>query len=347
MQALVYRAPWQVEVVDRPVPKLTRPTDCLVKVAACGICGTDVGIVRGQYPAVRPPVVLGHEAAGEVVEIGPAVRDLSVGDRVAINPTYFCGSCRMCRTGRTNHCLAKDGTEAGVSSDGALAEYYRTEERFLHPLPPQLSYEAGALIEPLSCVLTGVNKLAVRPGMNGVVLGLGPIGLMYALSLAARGLPGVAIEPAADRRALAEEVLAERGWTVRDTVAAVVEEYGGVGVDVLVDASGFVDEPTLRLMAPGGQVLLVALRPHQESIDLGLLADRSISLIGTIDSLGTFDDARDLLSTDRIPAKSLISRVVSLAEVPDSLALLGCDMRGRTYQPSAAALKVIVRICAG
>jgi threonine dehydrogenase-like Zn-dependent dehydrogenase len=134
---------------------------------------------------------------------------------------------------------------------------------------------------------------------------------------------------------------------VRDTVAAVLDENGPASVDILVDASGFVDEPTLRLMAPGGQVLLVALRPHQEAIDLGLLADRSISLIGSIDSLGTFDDARDLLSSGRIPAKSLISRVVPLAEVPDSLALLGCDVRGKTYQPSATALKVIVRICAG
>lgn len=347
MRALVYSGPWQLEVADRPIPKLVQPTDCLVRVVACGICGTDVGIVRGDYPACRPPVVLGHEATGEVVEIGPRVRHIRVGDRVVINPTYFCGSCRLCRTGRTNHCGFKDGTEAGVSSDGALAEYYRTEERFLHLLPPQLGYDEAALIEPLGCVLTGVNKLAVRPAATGLVLGMGPIGLLYALVLATRGMRGIAVEPAAKRRDLAREVLAGTGWAVRGSSREAYEDAAGSGIDLVVDASGYFDDSYLPLVAPGGQVLLVALRPHRETLDLGALADRSISLIGSIDSLSTFDDARDLLASGRIPARRLVSHVVSLADAPTALGLLGCDVATNRYSPQAAALKVIVRVGAG
>ena len=345
MRALVYSGPWQLDVLDRPVPTLSSPTDCLVRVMACGICGTDVGIVRDVYDASRPPVVLGHEATGVVVQTGAAVRSFHAGDRVVINPTFFCGTCRFCRTGRTNHCALKEGTEAGVSSDGTLAEYYVTSERFLHSLPPELSYEEGALTEPLGCVLTGVNQLIVRPAATCMVLGLGPVGLLYALALGMRGVRGTAIEPAADRGALAEKVLAPHGWVIRASVADATAEGGG-DFDILVDTSGHFDASLLPFMAAGSQVLLVALRTRRAEIDLGLLADRSISLIGSIDSLGTFDDARSLLASGQIPAASLISHVVPLEDVPAALSLLGCDLRRKAYSPNAAALKVIVRVSA-
>lgn len=347
MRALVYNGPWQLEVADRPAPALTSPTDCLVRVVACGICGTDLGIIRGGYPASCPPVILGHEAAGEVVETGAGVSQLRAGDRVAINPTYYCGSCRLCRTGRTNHCVRKDSTEAGVSSDGALAEYYVTDERFLHRLAPRVSFDEAALAEPLSCVLTGVNKLAVRPAATGLVLGLGPIGLMYALVLAAHGMRGIAVEPAPKRRHLAREILSREGWTVCGSTREACEVAGDAGIDIVVDASGTFDDSSLRLVASGGQVLLVALHAHRESIDLGSLADRSISLIGSIDSLSTFDDACDLLASGRLPTKTLISEVVSLADVPSALGALGCDVAAQRYAPRATTLKMVVRIGAG
>ncbi|GII90133.1 zinc-dependent alcohol dehydrogenase [Sinosporangium siamense] len=343
MRALIYRAPWHIEIADRPVPAPTRPTECLVRVETCGICGTDIGIITGDYGASRPPVVLGHEAAGEVVQTGAAVRTIRVGDRVAINPTFFCGSCRLCRTGRTNHCALKEGTEAGVSSDGALAEYFRTHERFLHRLPPHVSYEEAALTEPLSCVLTGAGRLTLRPSAVALVLGLGPIGVLYALVLALRGVRGIAIEPAAARRMRAEPLLRAEGWTVRENVHEVRRELNGVGIDVLVDAGGCFDNSFMPLLAPGAQVLLVALRTHRQTIDLGSLADRSISLVGSIDTLGTFDDALSLLASARIPAKDLISHLVPLPDLPGALQLLGCDIRDRSYMPRAAALKVVAK----
>jgi len=344
MRALVLDGPWDVRVVDRPVPELKEPTDCLVRVVACGICGTDLGIIRGSYTACRPPVVLGHEATGVVVRTGPAVAGLREGDRVAINPTYFCGVCRFCRSGRPNHCARKDGTEAGVSSDGTLAEYYVTGERFLHRLPPELGYVEGALTEPLSCVLTGVRQVVAHPATTCLVLGLGPVGLLYALALGTRGVRGVAVEPAADRRALAEKVLSPRGWGVTATLEDAIAAGGGEELDLLVDTSGTFDGSLLPHVAAGGQVLLVALRPHREQLDLGDLADRSISLIGSIDSLGTFDDAWHLLAGGVVPAQSVVTHVVPLESVPSALRLLGCDLAAKTYTPDAAALKVVVQV---
>jgi threonine dehydrogenase-like Zn-dependent dehydrogenase len=343
MRALVFDGPWDVRVVDCPVPELREPTDCLVRVVACGICGTDLGIVRGSYGACRPPVVLGHEATGVVVRTGPGVAGLREGDRVAINPTYFCGVCRFCRSGRPNHCARKDGTEAGVSSNGTLAEYYVTGERFLHRIPPELGYVEGALTEPLSCVLTGVRQIVAHPATTCLVLGLGPVGLLYALALGIRGVRGVAVEPAAHRRALAEKLLFPR-WSVTATLEDAVAADGGGQIDLLVDTSGTFDGSLLPHIAAGGQVLLVALRPHREQLDLGDLADRSISLIGSIDSLGTFDDALHLLADGVVPAQSLVTHVVPLESVPSALRLLGCDLATKTYTPDAAALKVVVQV---
>jgi threonine dehydrogenase-like Zn-dependent dehydrogenase len=155
---------------------------------------------------------------------------------------------------------------------------------------------------------------------------------------------GVAVEPAADRRALAEKILSSRGWSVTATVEEAVAAGGGEQLDLLVDTSGTFDGSLLPHVAAGGQVLLVALRPHQEQIDLGALADRSISLIGSIDSLGTFDDAWHLLAGGVVPAQSVVTHVVPLESVPSALRLLGCDLAAKTYTPDAAALKVVVQV---
>jgi threonine dehydrogenase-like Zn-dependent dehydrogenase len=141
--------------------------------------------------------------------------------------------------------------------------------------------------------------------------------------------------------------LSPKKWAVYGTVREAKRTIGKDGIDILVDASGYFDDSLLPLVAPGGHVLLVALRSHKKTVDFGALADRSVSLVGSIDSVGTFDDAQGLLASGQIPTKNLISHVVSMEEVPASLSLLGCDVRNKTYLPSAAALKIIVRVGAG
>ncbi len=139
MKAIVYNSEWDIKL-RRPVPTITKSNQVLVKIKATGICGTDLGIISGKYQA-STSVILGHESAGEVFQVGEEVSNLKIGDRVIIDPTYYCGNCNMCRTGRQNHCEYKGVTETGVSSDGTFTDFYVTEERFLYKLADHVTYE--------------------------------------------------------------------------------------------------------------------------------------------------------------------------------------------------------------
>jgi threonine dehydrogenase-like Zn-dependent dehydrogenase len=341
MRALVYEGPWTVSLRQHPGPRAPAGGEVVVRVRATGICGTDLGIISGGYPASRP-VVLGHESAGEVVAVGPGVGSLRVGSRVAIDPTFYCGFCRMCRTGRQNHCEQKAHTETGVSRDGTFAPLYLTEERFLYELDDHVGFEEATLTEPLSCVLTGVQQLSLRPALRTLVLGGGPIGLLYACVLALHGISGGLVELSEPRRALGAGVL--EGWWLApslDEAAARGGDEGG-GFDLIVDTTGQLAEPALGLLARGGQLLLVGLRHGRASFDPGVIADRSLRIVGSIDSLGTFADACRLIANGSIPARRLVTHAFPLERFGEALQLLGCDVARRCLEPSARALKAVI-----
>jgi threonine dehydrogenase-like Zn-dependent dehydrogenase len=338
MRALVYEGPWKISLQEWPEPPPPRGLQVLVEIRATGICGTDLGIISGRYSAVVP-VVLGHESAGVVVAVGEAVTSLAVGSRVAIDPTFFCGHCRMCRTGRQNHCQQKSSTETGVSRDGTFAPLYLTEERFLYEMEDHVAFEEAALTEPLSCVLTGVQQLRLRSDLRALVLGGGPIGILYAAALGLRGLAGGIVEVSAERRQLAEEALGGRWWTTASLDAAA----GGEPFDLIVDTTGLLAEPALGGLARGGQLLLVGLRPGRANFNPGLIADRSLSILGSIDSLGTFSEAARLIATGGIPVRRIVTHVFALDEIFEALSWLGCDVPSRRLDNSAKALKAIVR----
>ncbi|MER6399895.1 alcohol dehydrogenase catalytic domain-containing protein [Kitasatospora sp. NPDC001603] len=359
MESLVYSAPWTVRVVETEEPRLSKPDDVLVEVKAVGICGTDLGIIAGQYPAVRPPVVLGHEAVGVVHAVGSGIEDLIPGERVAIDPTYACLHCHMCTTGRPNHCLRKDGTESGVSADGMFRKLHLTQRRFVHRIAPHVPFENAALTEPLSCVLTGVAQLLLRTDYHAAVIGAGPMGLLYAHALAVQGVRGTLIEISPQRRALAEQA-APAGWMVaRDLDAALRQgsrkPYGAgggrgngeslrdLGFDIIVDTSGFALESSLAFLARGGQLLSVGLGGTPVTVDPVVFADHSKRIVGSIDSLnGSFAAALDLITTGRVPADRLVSHVLPLSAHREALALLGVDLAERRRVAPADALKVVL-----
>lgn len=321
---------------QRPVPNVSSANEVLVRIRAVGICGTDLGIYQGDYYAA-PGIVLGHEAAGEVVAIGAEVRRLAPGVRVAIDPTYFCGECRMCQTGRPNHCVRKVGTETGVTRDGCFTAYYTTEERFLYPLDDHVSFSAATLTEPLSCVLTGVNRLRLIAGLRAIVLGGGPIGALYAAALSFRGFEGTIVEPAPCRRAVLN-TLALPGWSVTPEFSDLI----GDDLDIVVDTTAQLAEQTIERLACGGQLLLVGLKPGRAVIDPGRLADRSIGLIGSIDGIDTFSDALSLIATNRIPVDRLVTHSLPLTDWQSALSLLGVDSNARGGRLLPAAMKVIL-----
>jgi threonine dehydrogenase-like Zn-dependent dehydrogenase len=334
MKGLVYHGPWDLRLEQIADPVDPRGDQVVVGVQATGICGTDLGVATGAYRA-RARVVLGHESAGVVEAVGPDVAGLRVGDRVVIDPTFSCSLCRMCRIGRPNHCRRKLETEAGVWANGTNAEFFVTTERFLYPISDRTSYAESTLVEPLSCAMTGVAQLTLRPDLVTVVIGGGPMGLVYAHALALRGVVGTLFETSPARRALARDNLPP-GWTVS-------EPCGVTEMDVAVDTTAACVDWCLQHIVRGGQILVVGLAGVKAAIDVSMLADRSISLLGSIDSIGTFSTACTLVDQRRVDTRGIVTHQVSLDDFPDAFALLGVDLASQRREPDGVrAMKVVL-----
>lgn len=342
MRAFVYSGPWQVALEDYREPPTPRGSQVLVNVKATGICGTDLGIITGAY-AAKIPVVLGHESSGVVSAVGDHVTSFQPGDRVVIDPTFYCGFCEMCRTGRQNHCHQKHVTETGVSQDGTFAPFYLTEERFLYPLAAHLSFREAALTEPLSCVLTGVNQLRLFPGQRTLVIGAGPIGVLYASSLSLHGLSGTILEVSPWRRDKTSAILGDR-WSVVGSLDEAIASFPRKEeiFDLVVDTTGRLIESLIPLLARGGQLLVVGLKDCQASFNPGDVANKSLSIIGSIDSLGTFSSACALITNGAIPAGEILSHSFPLEEITNALELLGCDVAKQQLSYDAQAMKVVI-----
>ena len=178
MKAQVFLAPERMELQELPIPKVG-DADVLVRVRNCGICGSDISYYFGLSPTGKMPIVLGHEFTGEVVEVGAIPKSLGLfkpGDRVVVNPVQHCNACYACASGHTNLCA--NLYVPGVNADGAFAEYALSRYTGLFKLADNVSYAAGAFIEPLACAVYGMKKLAIEPGQFVVIFGPGPIGIM-------------------------------------------------------------------------------------------------------------------------------------------------------------------------
>jgi threonine dehydrogenase-like Zn-dependent dehydrogenase len=341
--AISFVAPWQVTRVPSPGISSLESRDVLVEVKASGICGTDLGIIAGDYWA-KPGVVLGHEAAGIVADVGADVCEFAIGDRASIDPTFACGCCRFCRSNRANHCERKNGAEAGVSADGTFRNYYKTTPRFLYKIADHVSFEAATLAEPLSCALTGTAQLRIHRTFRVVVIGSGPIGVLYTWALSLRGLVGVITDSDAGRLRVGGSVL-PIGWHTVQSLEAAASCYAGDAqpFDVVVDTTSQILGPSLQRLARGGQFVAVGLKPGNVPIDIGAVADRSLAIIGSIDSMfNSFSEAVALISREAVPAERIVTHNLPISAFEEALSLLGLDLLHHNRGPTRDALKVVV-----
>lgn len=349
MQALKFHGPWKASIVHTPELYCEEADDIVVNVQFCGICGTDIGILTGDYAVARPGVTLGHEASGVIESIGPAVCDFSVGDRVVINPTYACRQCRPCHIGNENHCSQKDGTEAGVSYDGAFATRYRAKGQFLRKLDDHVTFQEATLTEPLSCTLTGVDKLNIKNNaIRAVIIGAGPMGALYAWSLNYIGVSVVVIENNAHRLDYAKNILPGSARIFTDFGEAMAKLYADDDreVDVVVDTSGAMTEIALLYLSAGGKLLTVALKEIRATISTMHIADKSLSIIGSIDSLNnSFERAYCAIRDKHIPVDRMISHTFPMTAYKSAFSLLGCDLGEAKSTPMTEPnCKVLLKI---
>ena len=347
MRAVVLRPPLEepgaeprmgrVAILDVPIPR-PGPTEVLVRVQACGICGTDIDACRfhpDNSPAfggpIALPVVLGHEAAGEVAAIGDQVTRVKPGELVALESVLSCGVCDTCLRGRPNQC--ENVTLAGLTAPGALAEYIVVPQTACHSLTalldagstPNAAVLAGCLLEPLGCVYNAlfVTSHGLRPGERVTVHGLGPLGLFAGMLAAIAGAARVVgIDPVAERRAFA----ARLGFDLclpPPVDAADSPRIPELEADVHIEASGCPSAtmPVIeRSLLPGSRCLLVSRTDLPTTIDTNPWVSSAAQLIGSRGhSGGIFPYLARLFAVSRLRPEELIGAVVSLDEIPQLL----------------------------
>ncbi len=308
MNAVVVERPGKVGIdrVDDPTPG---PREVLVRVEACGICGTDLHILDGELPSTRYPIIPGHEFCGEVVAAGAQVEHPRMGDFVAVDPNLPDGECRWCRAGRENLC---ENYEAiGVTRPGACAELVAAPAANAFVLPPDLPRSWGTLVEPLSCAVHGFDRLGARLADRYLIYGAGTMGLLMAQLAQQAGAAGVdVVDVNAGRLAVAERLGADRTATSAD------ELDRPQGWEVVVDATGVVRaiEDGLRRVARGGTFLMFGVAPAEATAAFSpfRIYNEEITVVGSMAVLHSFERAGDLLVRGAVDAATMITHSMAL-----------------------------------
>ena len=310
--------PGNVELMEMPEPE-ARADTVVIEVKAAGICGTDIHIYKGEY-AIDPPVILGHEFSGVIVETGPEVTQFKPGDRVTVNPTAgrLCGQCRYCRLGAPYLCV--DRASIGTGINGGFAGYCGVREDVVIRLPEHLDFDSGALCEPFACAVQAVVELTeILPGEVVVISGPGPIGLMCAMLAGMRGARVVMLGLSADgdRMEIARRVGAGTVVDVEteDPKEIVRDLTGGYGADVVIECTGANTAVTqgLELIKKLGRFTQVGLFGRPVQIDMDRIVTKEIRLQGSIcHNWGTWERTMSYLEQDAFDLHPLISEKLPL-----------------------------------
>ena len=346
MQALVVLEPNRVEIREVPTPK-PGPNEVLALVRAVSICGTDIHLVRGDYPGFWPPAfpfIPGHEWAGEICELGPGA-DLygwKVGDRVAGTSHDACGFCQKCVEGHYNLCenYGKPGLhkQYGHNYQGADATYVLQGVKTIFRLPDSISFEDGAVIDPASIALHVANRGNVQPGDGVAITGGGAIGLLSGDAALIRGASRVIIvEPNPSRRAKAAALGFETvDPGAGDPVATVRDMTGGLGVDVVLEAAGVpvTVQWALGMLRRGGRCAAVGIPTVGVEVAMQRIVLDELELVGCRASAGEMRRVMPLVENGRMRVHEMITHRIPLAEYERALATFA--------DPKANAIKIVI-----
>jgi 2-desacetyl-2-hydroxyethyl bacteriochlorophyllide A dehydrogenase len=317
MRAIVLDRPGSFRVTEVPDPA-PGPGQIVVKVEACGVCGTDIHIMDGEFPPTPYPITPGHEFAGTIADISPDVNatlGLSPGDRVAVDPSLFCGHCRHCRAGRDNLC--ENWAAIGDTTAGAFAEYVAVPAVNAYQLPPLLDGQQGAMTEPLACAVHGLRRLGGVFGDSVVLAGAGTMGLLLLQLLVHAGAgPVTVVDRVEGRLEVARKLGASH--TVTDLADLADERF-----EVAVDATGAapVIEGAARLLDRGGRLLVFGVSAADAVIAASpfRIYNDEITITGSMAILRSFAPAVELLASGAVDVRPLLSAPLPLEEFGEAL----------------------------
>ena len=326
MKAVYVDDAYKVVVKEVEKPSIA-PNEVLIKVVVAGICGSDIHTYKGLHPFRKPPVIIGHEVAGEVVEVGAAVKKFKAGDRVTVEPQTGCGTCEYCLTGNTNYCGTRGAPGIGTWY-GTMAEYFAAPEQTVFKLPDGMSYEKGVLVEPFAVGVHAVRKAAIGVGDKVAVLGAGPIGLLAMAAAKAAGATTLfvsdvmdyALETAVGMGAThTMNIMGKDDWM--DEAKALV---GGEFDKVLVAAGvpGIIDQ-SLKLLRKGGRVVTIAMFHGTQTFDIHNLQNQEKEIVGCMTY--TREDtiaAIDLIAAGAVKEDVIISHRMTYEQAAEGFRLV-------------------------
>jgi 2-desacetyl-2-hydroxyethyl bacteriochlorophyllide A dehydrogenase len=312
VKAAIWEQPGELRIGERDDPTPGHG-ELVVKVGACGLCGTDLHIADGHFEPTPYPLVPGHEFAGEVVAVGPSVDGWAEGARVAVDPSLFCGHCEYCRIGRGNLCA--NWNAIGDTVDGAFAEYVKVPAANAYALPDELDFRQGALIEPLSCAVRGMHRIEIQPGESALVVGAGTMGLLLQQLILRAGAKRVAVVDTNEGKlGLAEKLGA-------DAVATSTEELGDF--DVAVDATGAPPaiESAFDALRRGGRLMIFGVAHGDARVSLSpfRIYNDEITVLGSMAVLHSYGPAVDLMAAGAIDTGSMLTHDFPLESFGDAL----------------------------
>ena len=314
----------KLELVDVDRPEIG-PREILISIQACGICGSDVHGYDGSSGRRIPPLVMGHEAAGVVAEVGSQVTRFQLGDRVTFDSMISCDDCEACASGKNNLCPSR--RVLGVSCEtyrqaGCFAEYAKVPEHIVYAIPDDLPFEHAALVEPVSVAVHAVELMKVQPGQTGVVIGTGMIGLLVVQALKAAGCARViAVDVDEYKLELAKRLGADESLNAAqvDVAEQVIGLTEGTGADLAMEVVGKTQplKTAVDCVRLGGKVGLVGNLDPQVDFPLQKVVTREISLIGSCGSCGEYPQCIDLMASGKIQVAPLISEISPLERGPE------------------------------
>lgn len=344
MKALLLSEYRRLELVDFPTPE-PAADEVLLKVEACGICGSDVHGFDGSSGRRIPPIIMGHEAAGVIVKVGADVTEWQVGDRVTFDSTLYCGNCEYCGRGEVNLCKARQvfGVSCGdYRRHGAFAEYLAVPTRVLYRLPAELPFPEAAMIEAVSIALHAVAVSEFKKGQTALVLGAGMIGTLIVQALRVAGSSHIFVaDPDGSRVEAAKHLGAhtaialEKEGPGASPAGAIFEKYPE-GVDHVFEAVGFGStvKTAIASVRKGGTVTLVGNIEAQVELPLQAVVTRQIRLQGSAASAGEYTKAIELLASRQIDVSPLISGIVPLEHAAEAF--------DRLYRREPNLIKIVV-----
>ena len=326
MKTAVMKAIGKIELEEREIPQ-PKEGEVLIKIGYVGICGSDVHYFEtgaiGDF-VIKPPFVLGHEAAGTVVALGEGVDSLKIGDRVAMEPGKTCGHCEFCRTGRYNLCPDVQFF-ATPPYDGVFQEYVAYDASMCFRLPDNVSLMEGALIEPLAVGFHAANQGGAHIGQKAVVFGSGCIGLMCLLALKAEGVTEVYVVDVIDKRLEKAMELGAAGVinsSKEDAVERIMELAGGYGVDLAIDTAGadVTINQGIRMVKPGGTIVCVGYsRSGKVTLDMSVALNKEITFRTVFRYRHIYPMAIAAVSSGLINLRNVVTDTFTLDEIQEAM----------------------------